>query len=221
MGPLQELDARRARLLDLAGIRRAKTFRRVAVTFLLDSQSGSRWKRSGSFLLIWRDLPGGLGGRYLPRFRRRRSIFSRTSCCCSDTSDSDRPAGPAHGAVSLSRVRSVLLRGLRLDNHRDLQPGPAIATPLARRDAGLLALVAGACRHRRRSPARKQKDRAIYALSILGIGVAALAAVQFASPADSTINLYSVPGRGGGLRRRSRLRWRAPAERGSLRPSRF
>ena len=38
---------------------------------------------------------------------------------------------------------------------------------------------------------RKQKDRAIYVLSVLGIGIAALAAVQFVSPADSTVNLYS------------------------------
>ena len=41
---------------------------------------------------------------------------------------------------------------------------------------------------------RKEKDRAIYAISILGIGVAALAAVQFASPANSTVNLYTVQG---------------------------
>jgi hypothetical protein len=39
---------------------------------------------------------------------------------------------------------------------------------------------------------RKEKERAIYALSVLAIGVAALAAVQFASPADSNVNLYSV-----------------------------
>ena len=34
--------------------------------------------------------------------------------------------------------------------------------------------------------------RSIYALSIMAIGVAALAAVQFASPADSNVNLYTV-----------------------------
>jgi hypothetical protein len=39
---------------------------------------------------------------------------------------------------------------------------------------------------------KKQKERAIYALSVLAIGVSALAAVQFASPADADINLYSV-----------------------------
>lgn len=39
---------------------------------------------------------------------------------------------------------------------------------------------------------KKQKERAIYALSVLAIGVSVLAAVQFASPPDSNINLYSV-----------------------------
>jgi hypothetical protein len=38
----------------------------------------------------------------------------------------------------------------------------------------------------------KSKDRAIYALSVMGIGISILAAVQFASPADSNVNLYSV-----------------------------
>lgn len=40
----------------------------------------------------------------------------------------------------------------------------------------------------------KQKERAIYALLILAVGVAALAAVQFASPASSSINLYEARG---------------------------
>jgi hypothetical protein len=39
---------------------------------------------------------------------------------------------------------------------------------------------------------RAQKERAIYALLIMSMGVAALAAVEFASPADSNLNLYSV-----------------------------
>jgi hypothetical protein len=37
-----------------------------------------------------------------------------------------------------------------------------------------------------------QKNRAIYVLAILTIGIAILAAAQFASPADSSLNLYSV-----------------------------
>ena len=41
---------------------------------------------------------------------------------------------------------------------------------------------------------RKEKDHAIYAISIMAIGVAALAAVQFASPANSSVNLYTVQG---------------------------
>ena len=36
----------------------------------------------------------------------------------------------------------------------------------------------------------RQKERAIYALLTLAVGVAALAAVQFASPADSNINVF-------------------------------
>ncbi len=36
----------------------------------------------------------------------------------------------------------------------------------------------------------RQKERAIYALLIMAVGVAALAAVQFAAPADASINLY-------------------------------
>jgi hypothetical protein len=36
----------------------------------------------------------------------------------------------------------------------------------------------------------RQKERAIYALLILAVGVAALAAVQFAAPADASINIY-------------------------------
>ena len=39
---------------------------------------------------------------------------------------------------------------------------------------------------------RRQKERAIYALLVMALGIAALAAVQFASPADSDVNLYAV-----------------------------
>jgi hypothetical protein len=39
---------------------------------------------------------------------------------------------------------------------------------------------------------RKEKERAIYALLAVCIGVSGLAAVQFASPPDSSVNMYSV-----------------------------
>jgi hypothetical protein len=39
---------------------------------------------------------------------------------------------------------------------------------------------------------QKQKEKAIYALLVMALGISALAAVQFASPADSNVNLYSV-----------------------------
>jgi hypothetical protein len=39
---------------------------------------------------------------------------------------------------------------------------------------------------------RKEKERAIYSLVVLAIGVSALAAVQFAAPANSSLNMYSV-----------------------------
>ena len=39
---------------------------------------------------------------------------------------------------------------------------------------------------------QRQKDKAIYALLVMALGISALAAVQFASPADSSVNLYSV-----------------------------
>jgi len=39
---------------------------------------------------------------------------------------------------------------------------------------------------------QSQKNRAIYVLAILTIGIAILAAAQFAAPADSSLNLYSV-----------------------------
>jgi len=39
---------------------------------------------------------------------------------------------------------------------------------------------------------KRQKEKAIYALLILAIGVSALAAAQFASPADSSMNMYTV-----------------------------
>jgi hypothetical protein len=39
---------------------------------------------------------------------------------------------------------------------------------------------------------RKEKDRAIYALFAVSLVVAVFAAIQFASPADSSVNMYSV-----------------------------
>jgi hypothetical protein len=47
-------------------------------------------------------------------------------------------------------------------------------------------VIAGILMH----PRRKQK--AIYALIVMAVGIAALAAVQFASPGDSAVNLYTV-----------------------------
>jgi hypothetical protein len=38
----------------------------------------------------------------------------------------------------------------------------------------------------------KRKERAIYALIVTAVGIAAFAAVQFASPGDSSVNLYTV-----------------------------
>ena len=38
----------------------------------------------------------------------------------------------------------------------------------------------------------KLRERAIYVLVVISVGVAALAAVQFSSPADSSLNMYSV-----------------------------
>ena len=39
---------------------------------------------------------------------------------------------------------------------------------------------------------RREKERAIYGLMVLAIGVSALAAAQFASPASSSLNMYTV-----------------------------
>jgi hypothetical protein len=50
------------------------------------------------------------------------------------------------------------------------------------------AVIAGVLQNAR------QKERAIYALLILAVGVSALAALQFASPADSSINIYEAQG---------------------------
>jgi hypothetical protein len=47
-------------------------------------------------------------------------------------------------------------------------------------------IIAGVLLHPRR------KQRAIYALVVMTVGIAALAALQFASPADSALNLYTV-----------------------------
>ena len=116
------------------------------------------------------------GCRYLPRIRPLPAVCGGPTLWSSTSTAGSYSSSSRH----------------RLDGRRDLQSlagGPGAGAPRLR-SYWLWwfapPIVASALRR------PKLREQAIYVLVAVSLGVAALAAVQFASPADSSVNMYSV-----------------------------